>query len=515
MIKFIYLFLVVHVTTSFSMAPPMKIPLKVNGSFCEYRESHFHGGIDLSTQKITGHEILSVASGTLYRVKDILHGEGKALYIRHQNGDISVYAHLESFSPKVQEFLSSKELPKVYDIFPSKLIQFHEGEVIGFSGESGAGFPHLHFEIRSSISKSQKRSMYLSGITDHIPPKIREVYLVPFKKDESLISVVDGKLYKGSFGIAVKLDDRMDGSFSKCSIYRLRLKDNNQTIYSAKFDTIHYGKSPRTQMHFVPSHTHLSPTQYVYKMYKDFDKGSSYITALKNDGVLGNGRHHLEIEVEDFFGNITKQSLQFKTVEKPQKLEKSDRSIDYQGNFRLSQSVVSVKGLRAEIQSYKMKEAESDRLEIIKIAPEYLFFINKARLTYNSENVDKLYLSKWDSFVKKWKSIKTNIYPRFITSDIRNTGIYSVKKDLYPPFLAEKIYTYKGLRLQFDYIKASDTESGVNRASLKLLCNKQASVVDYDSDRNWIRLDKKSSKCNEFTLKVCDNVGNCTSRSYE
>lgn len=514
MIKLIIFCSFFFLSTNFCVVPPLKIPLKVNGSFCEYRESHFHGGIDLSTEKITGHEIQSIAAGTLYRVKDILFGEGKALYVRHENGDISVYAHLESFSPKIQNYLDSRSLSKVYDIFPSKRITFSEGEVIGYSGESGNGFPHLHFEIRSSISKSQKRSMYLSGINDDIPPKIRQVFLAPYKTNKSLIPLKNGEKYSGRYGIAVKLDDRVNGSYSKCSIYKLKLKDHKKIIYSAKFDTIHYGKSPNTQMHFVSSYTHLSPTQYVYKMYKDFDKDSSYIESLSNDGVLQAGDHDLEIEVEDFFGNITKKSIQFTISDHDDVMTPSKTPNDYQGNFKLVQSIVSVKKLKANIETHFMKNIEQDRLEIIKIGPEFLFFIKKAQLIYTAEDAQKLYLSKWDPFVKKWKTIHTKRYPRFITSDIRSTGIYSVKQDKYAPFLAKEVFTYKGLRLTYDYVKANDIESGIDRDSIQFTCNDKQESLDYDSDRSWILLKSKISNCLRPKIQVCDKVGNCTERKY-
>ncbi|MCO4781048.1 MAG: M23 family metallopeptidase [Candidatus Cloacimonetes bacterium] len=492
----------------------MKIPLKVNGSFCEYRESHFHGGIDLSTQKITGHDIQAVAAGTLYRVKNIIHGEGKALYIRHQSGDISVYAHLESFSPKIQDYLDSKVLSKTYDIFPSKMIQFLEGEVIGYSGESGAGFPHLHFEMRSSISKSEKRSMYLSGITDNIPPVIRDVFLVPYKSKKPIISLKSNHILHGKYGIALKLDDRMDGSYSKCSVYKLKLLDNGNEIYNARFETIHYGKSPNTQMHFVGSHTHLSPTQYVYKMYKDFDKPSSYIENIVEDGILGVGDHKLEIEVEDFFGNIAKKTVHLKVAShKISSIDRADLS-EYQGDFSLIQSLRSVQNIRAEIESYSSKELGQDRIEIIKVSPSYVFFMKKAQLIYRSSNTDKLYLSRWDPFVKKWKSLSTKTYHRFVSSDIRSTGIYSVKKDLYAPFLGEEINRYKGLRLAFDYIKVNDVESGVDRNSISLTCNDKSSDLDYDSDRNWIILTSKITNCLQSKIEVCDKVGNCTERRY-
>ncbi|PCJ17592.1 MAG: hypothetical protein COB02_13280 [Candidatus Cloacimonadota bacterium] len=497
----------------FCVVPPLNIPLKVNGSFCEYRESHFHGGIDLSTQKITGQDIIAIDDAYLFRVKNKVRGEGKALYLKHSNGDVSVYAHLESFSLKIKKYIKSQNRKKPFDLFPSKKIYFKEGELIGFSGESGSGFPHLHFEIRSSLSRSEKRSMYLSGVYDHIAPNIKAVYLVPYLKDKSLIRLGAKKNYKGKFGIAIKVDDLIDGSNSKCSIYKLSLYDNDKLIYQSKFDTIHYGRNPKTQMHFVSSQTHLSPTQYVYKMYKDFDKSSSYITKIVDEGVLKNGVHQIKVVVEDFHGNISKKSFNFEIEANDILNEKLIKS-SYLGEFKLLQSSNSIKDIRAKIKSYSHIKNSDSRLEIIKIGPSFLFFMKRAQLIFRAKDTKSLYLSKWDTFTKKWKPLKTKIYPRFVSTNIQTTGIFSVKKDLTKPFISSKVYYYKGLKLTYPYIKTSDLESGIDRNSLRLMCGETALKVDYDLDRKWVLLSDDFKSCKKVDLKICDHSANCSEISY-
>jgi murein DD-endopeptidase MepM/ murein hydrolase activator NlpD len=42
---------------------PVKIPLSLSSNFGELRMDHFHSGLDVRTQGVTGKEVLAAASG--------------------------------------------------------------------------------------------------------------------------------------------------------------------------------------------------------------------------------------------------------------------------------------------------------------------------------------------------------------------------------------------------------------------------------------------------------------------
>jgi len=65
---------------------PVKIPLLLSANFGELRIDHFHSGLDIKTQGVTGKEVVSAANGFIYRISVSPGGFGKALYVRHPSG---------------------------------------------------------------------------------------------------------------------------------------------------------------------------------------------------------------------------------------------------------------------------------------------------------------------------------------------------------------------------------------------------------------------------------------------
>src|SRR5688572_33071652 len=129
---------------------PLQQNYGISATFGESRSDHYHAGIDLSTNGETGLPVLAVADGSIYRMKIQKRGYGKALYIQHANGTQSVYAHLEGYSQELglQKMYAAKASRMgtryVGDIFVDPPIRVRQGEVVAFSGESGAGLRHLH-----------------------------------------------------------------------------------------------------------------------------------------------------------------------------------------------------------------------------------------------------------------------------------------------------------------------------------------------------------------------------------
>ena len=66
--------------------PPVKIPLSLSSNFGELRIDHFHSGLDIKTQGVTGKEVFATSDGYIYRISVSPGGFGKALYLRHPYG---------------------------------------------------------------------------------------------------------------------------------------------------------------------------------------------------------------------------------------------------------------------------------------------------------------------------------------------------------------------------------------------------------------------------------------------
>src|SRR4030042_5228755 len=102
---------------------PVKIPLSLSANFGELRIDHFHSGLDIKTQGVTGQEIVAAASGYVYRISVTPGGFGKAIYLRHPSGYSTVYAHLDRFIPEIEEYVKSQQYEKssfTVTLFPAK-----------------------------------------------------------------------------------------------------------------------------------------------------------------------------------------------------------------------------------------------------------------------------------------------------------------------------------------------------------------------------------------------------------
>ena len=114
---------------------PIDFPIRLSGTFGELRTDHFHSGIDIKTNGSTGENIYAIADGYVSRIKVSSVGFGKALYITHPNGYVSVYAHLSKFNKNIQKLVLEKQYEReeyVVNIFPDKdKIILKKGELIG------------------------------------------------------------------------------------------------------------------------------------------------------------------------------------------------------------------------------------------------------------------------------------------------------------------------------------------------------------------------------------------------
>ena len=82
---------------------PIKMKIAIAGTFGELRNNHFHSGIDIKTKQKKYIPIYATQDGYVSRIKVSTYGFGKALYINHEQGFTTVYAHLEEFQEQIQQ----------------------------------------------------------------------------------------------------------------------------------------------------------------------------------------------------------------------------------------------------------------------------------------------------------------------------------------------------------------------------------------------------------------------------
>ncbi|MEI6574731.1 MAG: M23 family metallopeptidase [Bacteroidota bacterium] len=161
---------------------PLDQPLRLSGTFAEFRNDHLHSGIDIPANQ--GSRVMAIADGYVARIRLQLAGFGYVIYVNHDNGYTSVYAHLSSFSPELQKYFRGKQISEEtfeldYSPEPGSL-PVKKGQLIAFSGNTGASQgPHLHFEIRGTAEEAPTNPLLLGiKVIDPIRPvfKILRLY---------------------------------------------------------------------------------------------------------------------------------------------------------------------------------------------------------------------------------------------------------------------------------------------------------------------------------------------------
>jgi hypothetical protein len=248
----------------------MDIPLYLSGNFGELRNNHFHSGIDMKTQ-VVDRTVYCVSDGYISRIYVSPSGYGRALYITHpQTGQVSVYGHLNSFIPKVAEYVREKQYEQEsfrVDLFLEKnRFAVKKGEIVAYSGNAGSsGGPHLHFEIRDEKTENIIDPLpYMQAyIADNVAPEIRGIAIYPAQGEGAVngssnpLQQTVSKTKKGAYtalktpvkawgkiGVAVKAYDRMTGTSNIYGVKRIRLYADGKKVFESNIHSFSFDESP-------------------------------------------------------------------------------------------------------------------------------------------------------------------------------------------------------------------------------------------------------------------------------
>lgn len=331
------------------------------GNFSEIRPNHFHSGIDVKIGGVDGEPILSIADGYVYRVKLSTHGYGNVVYIKHPNGQSSVYAHLRNFSPKIHLYVK-KEIYKAkkneLELFPEAgLISVLRGEVIGNGGNTGSsGGPHLHFEIRDSLDRAiDPFSFNFREIMDSTPPVLFRIALRPldlesrvngkFQRQE-FTPVMEGSHYvlnapvkiSGKVGLEVYAIDRMDDVNNIFGIPVYELFEDQKPVFRIDINKVDFEKG-----RFFLTHTYQNRFTRLY-LHPNNPMQIYQPDTLKSGalGALPGEKKQLRVLMKDYFGNTRALDLQVEGEEAPLFLGNQSPSSNRKTSIRYEREVMVI-----------------------------------------------------------------------------------------------------------------------------------------------------------------------------
>jgi len=303
----------------------------ITSTFAEFRTLHFHGGIDISTGDHTGYQVFASRDGYISRIFVSPTGYGKMLFVRHRDGYTTVYAHLSRFAPTIN--LRTAQEQRRCECYPIDIrcdsgeFPVRKGELIAYTGDTGIGSPHLHFEIRDeNLDAVNPQLAEHIRISDGIAPTINKIAITPLGERARVHGGWETQVYRaspdgpnryriseivnvtGSTGIAVNVRDRTEGSRFQRGVYRNSLYMDDRLIYSVARQ-----RAPMRNAHQVG----------LYYDWDLFDRGQGRFEKLYAEGSgphpflpagtvdagiinsagFPDGRHSFRIVCEDIAGN--------------------------------------------------------------------------------------------------------------------------------------------------------------------------------------------------------------------
>jgi murein DD-endopeptidase MepM/ murein hydrolase activator NlpD len=312
---------------------PLDLPPILTSTFGESRPNRLHAGIDLGTNGRIGVRCFAVGDGCVARLRMSPFGYGKAIYVQLDSGPIVVYAHLSRFASPLAERARREQLARrayTFDVdLPAGELRVARGQLLAWSGQTGVGVPHLHFEMRDGdVARNPQTAGF--AVPDALPPTIEDVTVLPMDSSARVQgslapTVVPWKTGRGTspvvhvegrVGFSVRAWDAAVAGPWRQAPYRYDLRVDGKTLFRAVHERFDYADN------------HLIVLEYDQERLVDrgeeafllFDKPGNRLPGreVAPEGVaIAAGDHEVRIEVADVAGNFAEAHFRIRAAPAP------------------------------------------------------------------------------------------------------------------------------------------------------------------------------------------------------
>ncbi len=274
--KVFWIFIILQLSSLFSGVAaqeylwPTDASQWMTSSFAEYRPRRFHAAIDIKTWNRSGYKIFAVRDGYVQRIRVSPFGYGKAIYLKLDTGETVVYAHLSGFNDALEKIVRREQQKnlryRVDRYFSASAFPVKKGDFLGYTGETGIGVPHLHFEMRDSKNRPINPLSKGYIVKDNVPPIPRRVAFIPLRigsrvnEDFKPYILPVTRIRKGHYrldevvsvdgeiGVALSAFDMTDGVRNKFNVYGLELEVNGKPWFSSQYDRFSYALNKHIEL---------------------------------------------------------------------------------------------------------------------------------------------------------------------------------------------------------------------------------------------------------------------------
>ncbi len=304
---------------------PTNASKALSSGFCEYRPGHYHSAIDIKTWNREGYPVYAVSNGRIFKIRVSPFGYGKVLYVKLDDGRFAVYAHLQRFTQAIENEIRNLQIQKQrYSVtWRPKQWRVSKGEILAFTGQTGIGVPHLHFEIRDSAGHPLNPLAFYPPVKDHRAPVIQSLLVMPrtpgamighsFLPKEIHLKPLAGDTLqpeqpiraKGMIGLAVRGYDQSDKVHNKYGFYSSTLWVNGRKIFHIQYDTLDFGLTGQVDLD-IDYPTYKTTHKRFHKLFiEPFNQLPFYDRSLGSGNLqAGNDTLHFLLKVSDFYGNV-------------------------------------------------------------------------------------------------------------------------------------------------------------------------------------------------------------------
>lgn len=543
--------LIIDVTTEAQeLLWPICRPQRITGTFCEPRGIRFHYGLDISCNGEKGYKIYAVDDGYISAVMYQKLGIGYAIMVTHKDGRRSMYGHMSRFAEFIlnneQIAAHSKDILDRVDFrvdFKKPAIPVNRGYVIGFSGDSGIGSEHLHFEIRNSDNVNLNPLRSGIKVKDNSAPVFARLHIVPLDGYSSVVGECAEKIYNlreqggkdetyalpkkikpvvaGRIGLMVKTYDLV-GYRRGVAIYKLELFVNDQKLYEVAFDSM-----PRDFDHHLGlfyNYDYSTSAKYTYYLY----------SKITGDGCIDTNKYEksINIKINAYDANMNKSVFEakFKKGEifarpicspvlnlfrnKALNLKSADGLCDLSFDkksafYNESVSFSADARIKAPGRGLEVKS------NLYKISPTSLCINVPANLSIQYDGDDYKKVGVYAMHNKhndlNFVSNRYNLKEKRFDASIYQMGAYLLLRDDIPPKIRYRVKRIVNTGHSFKFY-VSDSGSGVDLQNVNLKVDDKNVVYDFDMDYNFIEIlthnEIWQKGVHEIKLQIQDMAGN-------
>lgn len=326
---------------------PTDASTKLSSGFAEFRQTHFHAGIDIGTNARRGYKVYAARDGYISRIYVSPFGYGKMLHVTHRDGFSTTYAHLQRFNNSIESF--AKELQQANGFYaldvavePGRFV-VQKGEVIAYTGDTGVGLPHLHFEIRdrgNNPINPLRLSVIFRTIEDTIGPDLQRIGFIPLDHTSSVrndfrpwstnLRSITRSSYStsspthidGSIGIVIKGTDRINSAWHRNGIYRLEMYLNDSLLFRSQLDQLLHTEGRQVALYYDWSSVLQGKRRYQKLFIERGNRLPIYRRSQEGTGIIETRRYpegiyELRIVASDIKGNRTEISAPLLIAKSP------------------------------------------------------------------------------------------------------------------------------------------------------------------------------------------------------